>query len=67
MFLGEFSPAREYCWSLWTAKLAVNSMTDQLILRAIDSAGAVQPETVDWNLKGYLYNAWYRTPVQVGS
>lgn len=61
------SPAREYCWSLWTAKLAVNSMTSQLILRAIDSAGDVQPETVDWNLKGYLYNAWYQTPIQVGS
>ena len=61
------SPRREYCWSLWKAKIAVNAMTDQLILRAIDSAGAVQPETVDWNLKGYLYNAWYRTPIQVGS
>ena len=61
------SPAREYCWSLWQAKIAVNAMTDQLILRAIDSTGAVQPETVDWNLKGYLYNAWYQTPIQVGS
>ena len=61
------SPRREYCWSLWKAKIAVNAMTDQLILRAIDSAGAVQPETVDWNLKGYLYNAWYQTPVQVDS
>ena len=61
------SPAREYCWCLWQAKLAVNVSTKQLIIRAIDSAGAVQPETVDWNMKGYLYNAWYRTPIDVGA
>ncbi|MFP6620064.1 MAG: molybdopterin-dependent oxidoreductase [Pirellulaceae bacterium] len=61
------SPAREYCWCLWQAKIAVTPSTEQLIIRAIDSAGGVQPETVDWNLKGYLYNAWYRTPIQVGS
>lgn len=60
------SRPREYCWSLWKARIAVNAMTKELILRAVDSAGAVQPETVDWNLKGYLYNAWYRTPIQVG-
>ena len=45
----------------------VTARTRQLIVRAIDSAGQVQPETVDWNLKGYLYNAWYRTPIRVGS
>ena len=41
--------------------------TEQLIIRAIDSTGASQPETVAWNLKGYLYNAWYRLPIRVGS
>ena len=61
------SPAREYCWCLWKANLPVDSKTTQLIVRAVDSAGTVQPETVNWNLKGYLYNAWYRTPIQVGS
>ena len=61
------SPAREFCWALWEANLAVTSRTDQLIIRAIDSTGAIQPETVEWNMKGYLYNAWYRTPIQVGS
>ncbi|MEO2032253.1 MAG: molybdopterin-dependent oxidoreductase [Planctomycetaceae bacterium] len=59
------SPAREYCWCLWTAQVPVHSMTKQLIIRAIDSSDAVQPQSVDWNLKGYLYNAWYRTPIQV--
>ncbi len=61
------SPAREYCWSLWKANPPVDSKTTQLIVRAVDSTGTVQPESVDWNLKGYLYNAWYRTPIQVGS
>ncbi|MCH2210972.1 MAG: molybdopterin-dependent oxidoreductase [Fuerstiella sp.] len=61
------SPAREFCWRLWEATVSLNSMTRQLIVRAVDSTGAVQPATVDWNLKGYLYNAWYRLPVQVGT
>ena len=61
------SPAREYCWCLWKAQVSVGTTTEQLIIRAIDSTGASQPETVAWNLKGYLYNAWYRLPIQVGS
>jgi sulfite oxidase len=61
------SPAREYCWCLWQSRINVTASTKQLIIRAVDSAGAVQPETVDWNMKGYLYNAWYRTPIEVGT
>lgn len=60
--LGEDSAA--YCWRLWQAKLLVKNATE-LIARVTDSSGAVQPEKVDWNLKGYMYNAWYRTPVKV--
>ncbi|MCH2202347.1 MAG: molybdopterin-dependent oxidoreductase [Fuerstiella sp.] len=61
------SPAQEFCWRLWQATVPLNSMTKQLIVRAVDSNGIVQPETVDWNLKGYLYNAWYHLPVQIGT
>ncbi|MBN80476.1 MAG: hypothetical protein CMJ70_10075 [Planctomycetaceae bacterium] len=61
------APPREYCWCLWKATIPISATTKQLTLRAIDSAGTVQPETVPWNLKGYLYNAWYRLPVQVRS
>ena len=61
------APPREYCWNLWTATIPITATTRQLTLRAVDSGGSVQPETVPWNLKGYLYNAWYRLPLRVGS
>ena len=57
--------ARPYCWRLWTARVAVRSDTTTLIVRATDSEGDVQPESVAWNLKGYLYNAWHHTPIDV--
>ncbi len=57
--------ARPYCWRLWTARVAVDSNTSGLIVRATDSAGNRQPETVPWNLKGYLFNAWHRTAIDV--
>ena len=61
------SPPREFCWTLWNARVDVNPSITGLMVRAIDSAGDMQPQTVDWNLKGYLFNAWYRTPVTVGT
>jgi hypothetical protein len=36
-----------------------------LIVRATDSAGQMQPLSVAWNLKGYLFNAFHRTPLKV--
>lgn len=57
------SMASEFCWQLWSAEISVNSATKELIVRAIDSRGEVQPETVRWNAKGYLFNAWHHVPV----
>ena len=57
--------SRAYCWRLWQADLIVNRRTTDLTVRAVDSAGSVQPRTVNWNLKGYLFNAWHRIPVKV--
>ena len=57
------SPASEFCWQLWSAEITANSATKELIVRAIDSRGEVQPETVRWNAKGYLFNAWHHVPV----
>ncbi|MFM9963007.1 MAG: molybdopterin-dependent oxidoreductase [Planctomycetaceae bacterium] len=57
------SPAAEFCWQLWSAEIAVSSATKELIVRAIDSRGDVQPETVRWNAKGYLFNAWHHVRV----
>ncbi len=58
-------PARPFCWRLWEARTDITQMTENLIVRATDSDGHVQPASVDWNLKGYLYNAWHRKPIRV--
>lgn len=57
------SPVREYCWVLWSAKIRIDAETDELIVRATDSNGKTQPEKVEWNLKGYLFNAWHHVDV----
>ncbi len=56
---------RDYCWRLWHADVQVDSSTTELVVRATDTARDVQPETVPWNLKGYLFNSWHRVPVRV--
>lgn len=56
--------AKAFCWRLWQLELAVSADTKYLVVRATDSAGHTQPEHVDWNLKGYLFNAWHRVPVR---
>ena len=60
------SPAREFTWQLWKAEAPVSAETASLAVRATDSAGNVQPEKTEWNLKGYLYNGWHGVPVKVG-
>lgn len=59
------SPTAEFCWQLWSADIAVASATKELIVRAIDSRGEAQPETVRWNAKGYLFNAWHHVPLKM--
>jgi sulfite oxidase len=56
-----------YTWALWSTVVAVTPKTKQIVARAHDSAGEVQPQSVDWNVKGYLYNAWFKQPVQVAA
>jgi len=60
------SQAKPYCWRLWKADVDVNAKMSEIIVRAIDSTGNVQPETVAWNLKGDMFNAWHKTPLHVG-
>lgn len=54
-----------YCWRLWEAEVSVTANTRGLVVRATDSAGKKQPQTVDWNKKGYLFNAWHKVPLKV--
>lgn len=57
------SPASEFCWQLWSAGITANAATKELIVRATDSRGDVQPESVRWNAKGYLFNGWHHVPL----
>lgn len=56
---------RRFCWRLWQASLDVTPDTTHVIVRAADSKGTTQPESVPWNLKGYLFNAYHQVPIKV--
>ena len=58
------SESRPFCWRLWQGQVNVDSRTRSVIVRAVDSRGLEQPRTVEWNFKGYLFNAWDRVPLQ---
>lgn len=59
------SPIREFCWVLWSADVKVGRDSSDLIVRATDSRGKTQPQHVDWNAKGYLFNAWHHVGLNV--
>ena len=54
------SPSREFCWVLWTAAIPSRNAGDEFDGRATDSRGSIQPEQVNWNSKGYLFNSWHK-------
>ena len=54
-----------YCWQLWEADVTIASGSKGLWVRATDSAGKTQPQRIDWNKKGYLFNAWHNVPLEV--
>lgn len=64
---GFTEPARPFCWRLWSATVNLPAGTHEIVIRATDSSGHVQPQRVAWNLKGYLFNAWHRTTISVGT
>ena len=54
------SQSQEFCWVLWTAAIPSRNAGDDLMVRATDSRGSIQPEQVNWNSKGYLFNSWHK-------
>ena len=54
------SQSQEFCWVLWTAAIPSRNAGDELMVRATDSRGSIQPEQVNWNSKGYLFNSWHK-------
>ncbi len=59
------TPAVPFCWRLWTANVTLRQGMTDLVVRATDSAGNGQAENVPWNLKGYMFNAWHHTRINV--
>jgi sulfite oxidase len=53
-----------YCWQVWKTEITLAAGKHELVVRATDSAGRAQPQRGEWNLKGYLYNAWHRCAVE---
>lgn len=58
------SPVRDFCWVLWSADVALKPTSTSLLVRATDSSGETQPQTMPWNAKGYQYNAWHKVNVK---
>lgn len=58
------SPVRDYCWVLWSAKVRATARDTEIIVRSTDSRGRTQPQTAEWNQKGYLFDAWHHVKLQ---
>lgn len=51
------------CWRRFAGEVRVPDKSDGLVVRATDFQLVTQPQTMKWNLKGYLYNAWHGVPM----
>jgi hypothetical protein len=55
-----------YAWRLWSFTWTPASAgTRQLVVRATDSRGVVQPKEPAWNQSGYLHNGWHAVRIEV--
>ena len=52
------TPRLPFCWQLWETELPVGP-AKAFTVRARTKTGEVQPETADWNFKGYCYNGYH--------
>ena len=55
-----------WSWVFWRAALDLSAGEHDLAVRAWDSAGQTQPETIasSWNFRGYLCAAWNRVRIE---
>ena len=58
--------AGRWAWRLWAATLDVAAGNTQVLARAWDDSGALQPrDPADlWNPKGYVNNSWPRVEIR---
>jgi sulfite oxidase len=55
-----------YAWRLWSYSWTpVSAGVRQLMVRATDARGSVQPREPAWNQSGYLHNGWHSVTVEV--
>ncbi|AGY60403.1 sulfite oxidase [Gloeobacter kilaueensis] len=58
--------SQPYTWRMWRYNwLPVSPGPVQILVRATDSSGNLQPMEASWNPKGYMYNAWDRVALTV--
>ena len=61
----ERAPDTPWSWALWRCQIDLAPGTHELLVRAVDDAGQMQPERADdvWNFGGYLATMWHRIRV----
>jgi sulfite oxidase len=59
--------AGPWAWRIWHTVISLPAGTTEILARARDTAGAIQPESPAqvWNPKGYVNNSWARLGVTV--
>lgn len=60
------SDAHRWAWRLWIAQVKLPAGEVEILVRAWDTAGNVQPRDAHetWNFKGYANNAWHSVKVR---
>ncbi len=55
-----------WAWRSWEAELKLDPGSHRIVVRAVDSAANVQPESAAriWNFKGYANSSWHGVEVE---
>ncbi len=63
----EQHPEAPWSWTFWSAEINLGRGNHDLVVRAWDGSGEMQPDTIAdvWNFPGYLCDAWHLVPVSV--
>lgn len=58
-----------WAWCFWEASLEAVPGPCEILVRAWDSEGNGQPESLEsaWNFKGYMNNGWHRVRARIGT
>ncbi|KAF9114684.1 hypothetical protein BGX27_010170 [Mortierella sp. AM989] len=52
-----------WTWAIWEKTIPRIISSTEIVARAYDSSGNIQPEHPIWNYRGVMNNAWFRTHV----